>query len=109
MAMFSALVVSALMLGACSQDVAPDPNPQEVDAAMPEPVFGLPHAQGRGFATLDDYLAHLREMGAQDRPYYEEIGPGRYHRIAGRRPPGPAGEPRVYTRAELLEMYGFAE
>lgn len=68
---------------------------------------GLPHAQGQSFQTLDEYLSHLRKMGAQDRPYYEKIGDNKYQLITGRgtnlRPP------EIFTREMLLKKYGFDE
>ena len=76
---------------------------------MTELVYDLPHSQGQGFASLDEYLAHLHRLGAQDRPYYEEISPGQYRRMAGRRPPGASGDEHIYTRAELLAEFGFNE
>lgn len=64
----------------------------------------LPFAQGRHFETLDDYLAFRRERGATDVPWYREIRPGVYE-LAGRRGPGAA--PRIYTREQLMERFGF--
>lgn len=66
-----------------------------------------PVIRGKSFDTLDAYLAELKHLGTMDIPYYEEIEPGVYQRIAGRatqtRPP------ELYTRAELLEKYCFTE
>jgi hypothetical protein len=66
---------------------------------------GLPHAQGRSFATLDDYLAWRETLGAHDLPCYREVEPGVYELWGGRRPPGVAA-PR-FTRAQLLAEFGF--
>ncbi len=58
------------------------------------------------FATLDDYLAHLRRLGAQDYPFYDEVAPGLYRLNTGRgaaaRPPPP-----TVTRDQLLRRHGF--
>lgn len=68
-------------------------------------VGNLPYAQGRTFATLDEYLAFLERLGTMDIPYYERLPDGRYRYITGRgtqhRPP------EIYTRTELMEKYGF--
>ena len=68
---------------------------------------GLPHAQGRVFHTLDDYLAHLLKMGMQDRPFYEHAGANRYRLNAGRG--GRGKPPQYFTREELMRKYGFSE
>ena len=68
---------------------------------------GLPHAQGRVFHTLDDYLAHLLKIGMQDRPFYEHAGAGRYRLNVGRN--GRGKPPRYFTREELMRKYGFSE
>ncbi len=66
----------------------------------------LPHSQGKSFATLDDYLAHRKKMGMQDRPYYREVSPNRYKLEVGR---GSAGRPAQYfTKQQLMEKYGFS-
>jgi len=68
---------------------------------------GLPHAQGRTFYTLDQYLAHLTTMGMQDRPFYEQVGPDRYRLNVGRG--GHGKPPQHFTREELMHKYGFTE
>ncbi len=61
--------------------------------------------QGREFETLDEYLAHLRKLGAQDYPFYELVGPDRYKLNIGR---GGNRQPAKYfTREELAQKYGF--
>lgn len=64
----------------------------------------LPYAQGRSFATLDDYLAFRRERGAIDLPWYREARPGVYELVTRR---GPGAPPKTFTRAELMRRYGF--
>ena len=64
----------------------------------------LPHARGREFATLDDYLAYLERLGAMDIPYYQRRDDGRYVYIRGRIRPTTDD---VYTREELMRRYGF--
>lgn len=70
------------------------------------PVSGLPHAGGRQFASLDDYLAFLKQRGAMDIPWYELQPDGRYLYIRGR---GSANNPQYFTRRQLLEKFGFSE
>ena len=65
----------------------------------------MPFAQSRSFATLDSYLAFLRECGCHDVPWYREIGPGGYELVSRR---GPGAEPRTFTREELERRFGFA-
>jgi len=68
-------------------------------------VTDLPFAQGRSFATLDDYLAYRAARGASDVPWYREVAPGIYE-LAGRR--GPGAPAKRFTRAELMAKFGFA-
>ena len=77
------------------------PNPP---AAAPGGAVGdLPFADGQSFASLDQYLAHLRKLGASDIPFYEEVEPGVYQVMSGR-----AGlQPQRYTREELERRFGF--
>lgn len=76
---------------------------QEPDDAA-EPVGDLPWSRGKSFATLDEYLAHLRANGAIDLPWYREISPGVYELVTSRRPPP---EPETFTREQLMERFGF--
>ena len=64
----------------------------------------LPHARGREFATLDDYLAYLERLSAMDIPYYKRREDGDYVYIRGRIRPTADD---VYTRGELMQRYGF--
>ena len=49
----------------------------------------MPFAHGRGFATLDAYLAHLCDYaGPVGQPWYREIGPGFYELVTTMRPAG---------------------
>lgn len=66
-------------------------------------VANLPYARGQTFRTLDDYLAHLERQGAIDLPWWRQIGPGLYERVA--RMPG--RPPERATRAELMRRFGF--
>lgn len=70
-------------------------------------ISDLPHSQGQVFFTLDEYLAHLIEMGKQDRPFYELVEPECYRLNVGRG--RKFSEPQYFTRKELLEKYGFNE
>ena len=75
-------------------------------SSQPAAVANLPFAQGRAFASLDDYLAFREKRGASDVPWYREIEPGLYE-LVSRRAPG--AQPKTYTRAELARMFGFQE
>jgi hypothetical protein len=80
---------------------------------MPAPPGGVP--VNRRFATLDDYLAWLRQTQAPvDGPWYEEIRPGVYQlRTGNLRVLGPEGDetPRgqTFTRAQLMKQFGFSK
>jgi hypothetical protein len=86
---------------------ATPPAPSDSQA----PVADLPHAPGRTFATLDAYLAYLRDYaGPTGRPWYREIGPGMYRYETGNfKPLAPTGQtpPRQFTREELERRFGF--
>lgn len=68
-------------------------------------VRELPFAQGLGFATLDDYLAHLRRRAAAGIPYYEEVSPDLFELVARR---GRGAAPARLSRAALLRRFGFS-
>ena len=68
-------------------------------------ISGLPLSRGKSFETLDAYLAWRESLGAQDAPWYREVEPGVYELWGGRRPRGV--EPPRFTRAQLLEEFGF--
>lgn len=67
---------------------------------------GLPFAQGRSFASLDDYLAHLERRGATGVPFYRRTSQGDYELVSGR---GRRGPPARYSRAALMQRFGFVE
>jgi hypothetical protein len=68
-------------------------------------VRDLPSSFGRSFATLDEYLGHLRNYaGPIDLPWYREIRPGVYEYVTTMRPAPP---PQTFTREELMRKYGF--
>lgn len=70
------------------------------------PIANLPFAHGRSFTTLDAYLAHLRQYaGPVGQPWYRAIRPGVYELVTTIRP---RGEPETYTRAALMERFGFS-
>lgn len=71
---------------------------------MPE-YKALPFAQGETFETLDAYLAHLERRGAMDVPWYRAIGPDLYELVPGGR--GRRGAPARFSRAELMQRFGF--
>jgi hypothetical protein len=68
-------------------------------------VRGLPSSFGRSFASLDEYLEHLRRYaGPIDLPWYREVRPGVYQLVTTMTP---APEPRIYTREQLMREFGF--
>lgn len=107
----SATALAAATAGACAS-ARPSVPPQEsasvkqVESSAPGGVANLPFARGRTFATLDEYLAYRRSLGATDVPWYREVRPGVYE-VMGRRARGV--EPQTFTRQELLEKFGFRE
>ena len=47
----------------------------------------LPFAHGRSFATLDEYLAHLRDRaGPVGQPWYRKVGADSYELVTTRAP-----------------------
>lgn len=116
----STVALAGLALLACSSPATPPSshptehgNPamshptSETGAAGRAAVEGLPFAQGRSFATLDGYLAFLKDRSAMDVPWYEEISPGRYRLNRGRG--DRFAEPEFHSRAELAAKFGFSE
>ncbi|QAY79209.1 hypothetical protein [Sphingosinicella sp. BN140058] len=73
-------------------------------APTKEGIAKLPFAQGHVFATLDDYLAHLKRQSAIDLPWWREVSPGVYEHVRRM----PEGERETATRAELLKRFGFS-
>lgn len=80
---------------------------------MPAPPGGEP--VNKRFASLDDYLAWLRQTQAPvDGPWYEEIRPGVYQLHTGNlRILGPEGDqtPRgqTFSREQLMKKFGFSK
>ena len=71
----------------------------------------LPFSHGRSFATLDGYLAHLRDhAGPIGQPWYREIRRGVYELVSSARPlvPEQEQETRLFTREQLMERFGFS-
>lgn len=92
------LLAGVILLAACAASAA---GPEATGKSR----AGLPHAQGRSFASLDEYLAFLEERGKQDVPWYRKIGPDTYELVARR---GPRAPRVVVTRRELMDRFGFA-
>lgn len=76
---------------------------QQKCSKTPEGVAGLPYSHGKVFATLDEYLAHLKQLSAIDLPYWREISPGLYQKVVRM----PEAEPQTATREELMKEYCF--
>ena len=66
----------------------------------------LPFAKGQTFRDLDSYLAHRKELGTRDVPFFERMRDGRYELITPfvRDP----SVKRIFTREELLQKFGFS-
>lgn len=110
------LILAAILSGLAAQACSAQDSPRKRAYPMMKrekhvadrdsaPVRGLPFSEGRSFASLDDYLAFLKEAGKFDTPWYREVAPGIYE-LAGRR--GPFAKPERYTRAELAQKFGFS-
>ena len=109
--MTTVAIAAALVSAACDQSPTEATKPaqttggQEIDVTgQGEEVRNLPFARGRSFRTLDEYLAHLEQLGAIDLPYWRRVGPDLYERVATR---APRTDPERATRAELMRRYGF--
>lgn len=107
------LVVTALIAGCADRTAgAADGAPGKIgesrvdqDISSQDGVQGLPSSFGKSFATLDQYLEHLRNYaGPVDLPWYREIKPGVYELVTTIRPAPP---PELFTRAQLMQKYGF--
>lgn len=68
-------------------------------------VPNLPHARGKSFGSLDEYIEHLEKQGAIDLPYWRKLDPDSYIWVTSRVPAGPSERA---TRAELMRRYGFS-
>lgn len=96
-----------LSVAPAAQD-RPSPKPDRAwIAAARKPAATRP-PDARGFRTLDEYLAHLRDRAAPiDRPWYREVRPGLYRLETGNLRSGAA--PRYFTRKQLADRFGFRE
>ena len=89
----------------------PEDAPKDAPEETKEPqadgrISGLPHSFGRSFATLDAYLAHLREHAAPiDLPWWRETGKDRFVKMTTF--VGEKRAPVIATRDELERRYGF--
>jgi len=103
----------AALVAACSQQssgavpgAAQTKESTVTQEASDRPVRQLPFAHGRTFATLDDYLAHLRDYaGPVGQPWYRKVGTDSYELVTTR---APAGEPEIFTREQLMRRFGFS-
>jgi hypothetical protein len=111
---FKAMLALAWLVAACADapaDAADGAQSKREKVAMDQGtndsggVSGLPSSFGRSFATLDEYLEHLRDYaGPVDLPWYREVRPGVYEEVTTITP---AAAPKTYTREELMRKYGF--
>ncbi len=76
--------------------------------ACAAPVTGLPLAGDAGFCTLDSYLAYREHLGTLDRPWFRQVRPGVYQTVGGS-PTRVPFVPKLVTRQQLLEEFGFSE
>ena len=72
-------------------------------------VANLPDSWGKRFATLDEYLEHLRcHAGPIDKPWYREVRPGVYVLQTGNlRVLGGNAPKSTFTREQLERKFGF--
>lgn len=109
-ALFSATAALAVAAGPVPAGAAFRPLPgserrTEGATSPPAPRRALPYSHGRTFATLDEYLAHLRlRAGPIGQPWYREVRRGVFERVTTVVPPPPR---RTYSRAQLMAMFGF--
>jgi hypothetical protein len=109
-----AMMLAAGIAAGCAQKPADATNmarPQKDRVTMENGgnetggVRNLPSSFGRSFASLDEYLEHLRRYaGPVDQPWYREIRPGEYELVTTMTPAQPR---RNYTRAQLMREFGF--
>ena len=97
----------AILLTAPPLHAATPPKPPVTAPPASATHKDLPYAPGRSFKTLDEYLAWRRKLGTMDRPFYEQVSPGVYRLVSGRRLPGRPD--RLFTRQELMEQFGFTQ
>jgi len=95
-------LVAACVVALAAQVQLSDAGGSKTDGSG---VAGLPHSRGKNFATLDAYLAHRKTLGGMDLPYYRALPDGRYELMTGRAQKGRQGQ--IFTRRQLLEMFGF--
>jgi len=89
---------------------AKEPQMEDTTTGTEPAAKPLPFAQGRTFATLDAYLAHLKSNGAIGLPWFREIRPGVYVRATTFVPTEDATNAhQLYTREDLLKRFGFKE
>ena len=68
-------------------------------------VRDLPSSFGKSFATLDDYLEHLRNYaGPVGQAWYRKAGPDSFELVTTVQP---APAPQIFTRDQLMRKYGF--
>jgi hypothetical protein len=103
-----AMAMAAGLAAGCSEQPAAANRESAMQESKPESdgaARPLPYSHGRSFATLDEYLEHLRRYaGPVGQPWYRRVGGDRYELVTTRVPPG---EPQVFTREELMRRYGF--
>lgn len=98
--------MAALALAASASIALPGPDTARSGEKTVKRDEPLPFSWGQNFPDLDSYLAHLKQLGPRDIPYYERMDDGRYKLMTGlNRDPSIQ---RIFTRAELLRKYGFA-
>ena len=105
--------LAAILAAGCAEkpaDAAGPPGRTEAMVAQNEnkdggPARSLPFAHGRSFATLDEYLAHLRDRaGPIGQPWYRKVGNDTYELVTNI---APQGRPQTFTRQQLMERFGF--
>lgn len=106
-AAISAIVLTPEVYAAVRQSTSKKMMPSDMTQQAPTSSVQveLPFAQGRSFASLDEYLAFRQRRGAHGVPWYRRITGDRYELVSRR---GPGAAPVIHTRAELAKKFGFA-
>lgn len=101
-----------MLEAACAAPLASDEGSQgpagNPVASRPEqPVTDPAIAVNQRFQSLDEYLAFLETRSHVDGHWYREIRPGVYELQTGHLHLDNDEQKRIFTRAELLQKFGF--
>ncbi len=100
-----ALFVGITGCGAETGNTQPGSSSQNEFRMTSNEISKRSNSQGRNFQTLDEYLAYLKELGAQDYPFYELVGPNRHKLNIGRG--GNEVPAKYFTRDDLMKKFSL--